>query len=79
MLGSARGGGDVSRRTLRGLYGGRVSCHVSIMYGTPSRVSRPAARNQEGRRLGFVGSWARGLAGALLSIWLGWGARWVYR
>lgn len=37
MLGSARGGRAVSR-ALGGLYGGRVSCHVSIMYGTHSRV-----------------------------------------
>jgi hypothetical protein len=33
MLGIARGGGAVSR-TLRGLYGGRASRHISITYGT---------------------------------------------
>lgn len=32
MLGCARGGWAVSR-ALGGLYGGRVSCHGSIMYG----------------------------------------------
>lgn len=37
-------------RALGGLYGGRVSCHGSIMYGTRSRVPRP-------ERV----SWARGL------------------
>lgn len=37
MLGCARGGWAVSR-ALGGLYGGRVSCHGSIMYGTRSRV-----------------------------------------
>lgn len=42
MLGSARLGRAVSR-ALGDLYGGRVSCHVSIMYGAhsscPARVS----------------------------------------
>lgn len=37
MLGSAGGGRAVSR-ALGGLYGGRVSCHVSIVYGTRRRV-----------------------------------------
>lgn len=40
MLGCARGGWAVSR-ALGGLYGGRVSCHGSIMYGTRSRVPQP--------------------------------------
>ena len=58
MLGSARGGGAVSR-TLRGLYGGRVSSHVSIMCGsTPSRV--PSQDQERCRRLGLVGSRTRG-------------------
>lgn len=70
MLGSARGGGDVSRRTLRGLYGGRVSCHVSIMYGTPSLVpgQQPGTKRVVG--WGFVGSWARRRASVNLA-WLG--------
>lgn len=66
LMGSARGGGAVSRRTLRGLYGGRVSCHVSIMYGTSSRV--PSQQPGAGTKR-VVGSPARlcvGLAGYLV-------------
>lgn len=65
MLGSARGGWAVSR-ALGGLYGGRVSCHGSIMYGTRSRV--PSQRERERAADGESGS----IVGVPLCRFAGW-------